>query len=250
MPKSDANHLTVIDTGIEDWQTLANSVKEGAVLLIEKGDKNPLDTILSELKKLGSVESLNIISHGSSGQLHFSDKTISKESIEANKAKWQELGTYLDKDGDINLFGCNIAEGEIGREFISTLAELTKADVAASLNPTGDSKQGGDWELEVAIGNVEKDYAFNNLGLKQFKSILAPYSGTIDAVGAMTYTYKDDAAPYWSNIDLGDYKVYFKGKDGYTNSFYEDNFIFGGGDSNTKGYIYFKNRSGRKCNNI
>jgi hypothetical protein len=120
-PPSQANHLTVIDTTIDDWETLAKSVSQGSILLLNKED-NALDTILSELKKLKTVDSLNIISHGSSGQLHFFNKTISKETLELNKAKWEEIGTYLDKDGDINLFGCNVAQGEKGKEFIETLA--------------------------------------------------------------------------------------------------------------------------------
>jgi len=151
----DINVLTVIDTTIEDWKILAHGVKEGAVLLLEKED-DALDSMLSELKKLNRVESINIISHGSSGQLHFNNKYISSSTLKQNSKKWKELGTYLDKDGDILLYGCNVAKGEEGKKFIQTLATLTSADIGASLNPTGNLDKGGDWELEVAIGEVSR----------------------------------------------------------------------------------------------
>ncbi|MEG4104204.1 DUF4347 domain-containing protein, partial [Microcoleus sp. Pol17_C1] len=39
--------------------------------------------------------------------------------------------------------------------FLQRLSELTGADIAASANPTGNAKLGGDWELEVQIGSIE-----------------------------------------------------------------------------------------------
>ncbi|XOB61216.1 DUF4347 domain-containing protein [Campylobacterota bacterium DY0563] len=235
--KNISNHLTVIDTSIEDWQILAKSVNKGSVLLLQKGD-NVLDSILAELKKLNSVESLNIISHGSSGELHILSKRISKETLQKNKAKWEELGTYLSKDGDINLFGCNIAKGDEGKEFLSTIAKYTDADVAASINPTGNNKSlGADWELEEIIGTVDKNQIFAQSDINQFNSVLA-YSGTIDSNDGFTSTYS--TANKEATLDIGSYKIFAKGVESYVNYQYVGNFIFGGGSSNSKIYLYFK----------
>ncbi len=197
MPITRSNHLTVIDTTIKDWEILAKSINKGAILLLKKEDI-ALDTILTELKKLRSVESLNIISHGSSGQLHFSDKTISKESLESNKEKWQELGTYLEKDGDINLFGCNIASGQTGKKFIKTLADITNADIGASINPTGDKKEGGDWELELAIGDIENNSLFESNILENFTNVLASVVSfeSMSATSAQNRTYTMDGVSF------------------------------------------------------
>jgi len=200
-PNTNTNSLTVIDTTIDDWETLAKSVSQGSIVLLNKDD-NALDTILSELKKLKTVDSLNIISHGSSGQLHFSNKTISKETLELNKAKWEELGTYLDKDGDINLFGCNVAQGDKGKEFIETLASFTQADVAASLNPTGNTSKGGDWKLEMAVGTIKDSTIFKNNILSSFSTILG--SVTIDFTG-LSHSNVNGLA---NKFTVGNYTLY------------------------------------------
>ncbi|QDL10210.1 hypothetical protein DP113_21920 [Brasilonema octagenarum UFV-E1] len=52
------------------------------------------------------------------------------------------------------LYGCHVAAGDAGEEFITKLHQLTKANVAASANLTGNAILGGDWNLEVNIGNI------------------------------------------------------------------------------------------------
>jgi hypothetical protein len=47
-----------------------------------------------------------------------------------------------------------VAAGDAGEEFITKLHQLTKANVAASANLTGNAILGGDWNLEVNIGNI------------------------------------------------------------------------------------------------
>ena len=46
-------------------------------------------------------------------------------------------------------------QGPQGTELISKLAQLTGADIAASDDLTGQGHLGGDWELEVQVGEVE-----------------------------------------------------------------------------------------------
>ncbi len=178
MPQDEVKSLTVIDTTIEDWEILAKSVNTGSILLLKKDD-NALDTMISELKKLGSVESLNIISHGSSGQLHFSDKTISSQTLEQNANKWKEIGSFLNKDGDILLYGCNVAQGEKGKEFIKELAELTQVDIGASVDLTGSYRKAGNWELEFVLGKVNSTNILN-INKNFFTHVLAPFTGTVD----------------------------------------------------------------------
>ncbi len=56
---------------------------------------------------------------------------------------------------DILLYGCNVATGPEGAEFLATVSGLTGANVAASATPTGPRSLGGDWILETATGTIE-----------------------------------------------------------------------------------------------
>lgn len=56
-------------------------------------------------------------------------------------------------DGDILLYGCNIADSS-GLAFVNQFGSFTGADIAASTNLTGNSKYGGDWVLEFHTGEI------------------------------------------------------------------------------------------------
>ena len=67
-------------------------------------------------------------------------------------ATWRDA---LADDGDLLLYGCDLAGGEDGRTLLEGLRALTGADVAASTDDTGHAVLGGDWELEYARGEIE-----------------------------------------------------------------------------------------------
>lgn len=64
------------------------------------------------------------------------------------------IGAALSEHGDILLYGCNVAEGAMGLQFIDALAQATGADVAASTDTTG-TAPGGNLVLEARTGTIE-----------------------------------------------------------------------------------------------
>ena len=105
------------------------------------------------------VESIHIISHGSEGQINLGNTILDSVNINTYYDELSKIGKSLSSDGDILLYGCNVAEST-GREFISSLAKVTGADVAASNNFTGSIEAGGDWLLEVESGEIEASTEF------------------------------------------------------------------------------------------
>ena len=77
---------------------------------------------------------------------------MSLETLTTHSGTLAVLKNTLTEDGDILLYGCDIAAGEDGEAFIEELADLTAADIAASDDITG---AGGDWELEFNSGPIE-----------------------------------------------------------------------------------------------
>ncbi len=179
--ESDLDHndkiLTVIDSSIKNWEFLRDGIVNGEVLILN-GHIDPVDAILEKLQSMREVASLNIISHGSSGKLYFKNKVLSTNELLEDSEKWKEIGKYLDKTGDILLYGCNVGADTSGANFIKTLAHLTSADVGASINPTGTSLKGGDWKLEVAYGEVKNEKLFTHTTEEMFQELLAVAIGT------------------------------------------------------------------------
>jgi Ca2+-binding RTX toxin-like protein len=82
----------------------------------------------------------------------------------------------LSAQGDIHLYGCDVAQGAKGEQFVQAIAQLSQADVAASKDLTGASAAGGNWTLEYAVGQIET-------------SVLVPasYSNTLNTINGDSF---------------------------------------------------------------
>ena len=87
-----------------------------------------------------------------------------------------QIGSSLTESGDLMLYGCDVAQGEIGQAFISALATATDADVAASNDRTGDAGLGGDWVLESKSGEVGTAVLIDDTVMTGYAHVLAPPS--------------------------------------------------------------------------
>ncbi len=96
-------------------------------------------------------------------------------NLEKYRSQIQEWGI-----AHLYIYGCNVAAGDAGTEFIEKLHQITGANIAASNTVTGNSDLGGNWELEVKIGNIETQ----PLNLPNYSYTLAP-TGTSDNKGIL-----------------------------------------------------------------
>ena len=134
--------------------------------------------IASILQGRSDLRSIQILSHGSNGSIAIGETTLNNSNLSSYSVALQRIGSSLSATGDILLYGCNVAKDESGLGFITQLANLTGADVAASNNLTG---FGGDWDLEVSKGIIENVSAVSKLATSQYKANWAMF-GKIQVV--------------------------------------------------------------------
>jgi len=143
--------IALIDASLPNWQTLAAGLPAGT----------DIETFTSlaqlgqwALSHAGEYTALHLFTHGASGKLQLGKDTLDASGLNQAGVQGQlhALGQALTPDGDLLLYGCDVAEGQSGLEFISKLAQATQADIAASTNLTG---MHGDWVLESAYGVLE-----------------------------------------------------------------------------------------------
>ncbi|CBN58003.1 MULTISPECIES: DUF4347 domain-containing protein [Kamptonema] len=149
------NQIIFIDSSVEDYQILAQNAAQGSKVVILDDQSSAIAQITQSLAGESDLEALHIISHGSEGSITLGTEVINGNAIEALGDRLKQWGKSLTKTGDILLYGCNVAAGEIGNKFVKKLSEITGAGVAASNNLTGAAALGGDWNLEVRFGEVE-----------------------------------------------------------------------------------------------
>ena len=157
-PAAPAVHsLFVVDSRAAHAAELAAEIgKDNSARVIMVGQsEDGLTAISHALEQSGSVDAIQIYSHGAAGQFTLGSRNVSADNVAAVGGEMQNWSSHLTGNADILLLGCNVGAGDAGRTLIAQMAALTGADVAASTNDTGSADAGGDWKLEVATGSIE-----------------------------------------------------------------------------------------------
>jgi len=164
--------LVCIDSGVEDYESIAAGVLPGQQVVILDSTKNGIEQITSELENYastnGAIDSVHIISHGNSGSLQLGNTALDSDNIEQYKSQLKKWHNSLAPGADIMLYGCEVAAGT-GAHFVDRFSQLTGADVAASTNLTG---RDGDWNLEYVKGQIETPLALRPEAMASYQGNL------------------------------------------------------------------------------
>lgn len=174
--------IVFIDENVANYQQLAQGVSAGATVVLIASNQDGIQVITDTLAAAQNVASVQIISHGTPGELVLGNRTVDSTALlgQLNREinSWQEA---LAPQADILLLGCDVAQGASGQLFVNTLSQITGAAVGASTNLTGGSGAGGDWNLEYSTGML-------NTPLAIAPSVLAAYDQDLAAVPDVTIT--------------------------------------------------------------
>ena len=141
------------------------------VVVLDSG-YDGIQQITNVLQNYRGLTSQQIVSHGGAGEVQLGSTILDQRTLEQNQAAIASWGQALRPDGDLLLFGCDVAQGSAGTQFVQSLAQLTDADVAASTNLTGAAALGGDWNLEYSTGVIEAESAFSADELANYNNVL------------------------------------------------------------------------------
>ncbi len=157
--KTEVTQIVVVDSNIEDLDVLLSDARQDASIHIVTigADDNALQVMTAEIGNYTDLDSIHIISHGSSGNLQLGNTLINSSFMAETDsqvlfARWQ---ASLADDADLLIYGCDFASGDSGQQALSELSALTGLNVAASDDITGSAQINGDWVLEQTVGEVD-----------------------------------------------------------------------------------------------
>ena len=144
--------LVVLNSSVADADSIVNDLGDNVEILRLEAGTDALDTINDYLDEHADTKysAIHLVSHGSEGYITLNGEKIDSTTI--NPADWKAIGEHLTDDADILVYGCDTAKSEEGKALVQTIANLTGADVAASIDSTGAT---GDWDLEYRSGLIE-----------------------------------------------------------------------------------------------
>ena len=116
--------------------------------------ENALATINEYLASHDNIDAVHLVTHGNEGVFKIGAANVDADYVAANSAAIQGWSDSLNENADIMIYGCNLAATQDGVDLISSIAGLTGADVAASIDTTGIA---GNWTLEVSTGDIDTE---------------------------------------------------------------------------------------------
>jgi Ca2+-binding RTX toxin-like protein len=168
---STAKQIYFIDFAVPDSKTILDGLPIGSIVYQLNPTQDGLQQIADILTNYSNIDTIHIISHGASGSLQLGNSLITQADLTHYSQTLTTIGNALTSTGDILLYGCDVAQGDVGQAFIEQFAVLIGVDIAASNDLTGAANKGGDWVLESNVGQIET----NSLSLD--------YSGTLSNIG-------------------------------------------------------------------
>jgi uncharacterized delta-60 repeat protein len=208
--------IIFIDSSVYNYEILLDLLVLKLEAVVLDSSLDGVEQITQILLQDPQVESVHIVSHGSPGCLYLGNTELSLSSLERYT---QQLQSWL--SSSLILYGCNVAAGDAGEEFLQKLHQLTGANIAASNTPTGNAALGGDWNLQVQIGKdfPIADLAFRQETLSTYTGVLAP--GNLDTtfgIGGKVITDIGSSDTAYSVAIQADGKVVVVGESYASNS--------------------------------
>ncbi|NEO85428.1 MAG: DUF4347 domain-containing protein, partial [Spirulina sp. SIO3F2] len=174
---SNPTQAVFIDERVDQPEDLLYGSEAGTVTQIIGKDEKGISVISEQLavisESVGELESVAIAAEGNQGDFWLGDQWIHSGNIGDYATQLQTWGNALTMNADILLYSCFTALGATGEAFVASLANLTGADVAASVDATGSANYGGDWQLEHSTGAIETTTPFTATTLANWNGKLA-----------------------------------------------------------------------------
>ncbi|MFM6000454.1 MAG: DUF4347 domain-containing protein, partial [Dolichospermum sp.] len=196
--------VVFIDSSLSDYQTLQAGVVEGVETVIVTPNQDGIEQITAFLQQHPQITTIHILSHGAPGCLYLGNSQLNLTNIHNYTQQLQQWPQ------NILLYGCNVAAGDAGAEFIHKLHQITNATISASTTKTGNAALGGNWELEgtsphsfIGKGVRGLGSVFNAHTLHTYQGVLAPtlvgnydtsgYANDVQVVGNYAYVADHDS---------------------------------------------------------
>ena len=186
-PQQQSQEIIFVDTATPDYQQLIDQVVSGSdhpeameVVLIE-ADRDGIQTITDTLSSRDDLSAIHIISHGSDGQIQLGSTSLNDDSLGQRASEIAAWADAFSENGDILIYGCDVAATGSGQGLVDNLAILTRTDVAASEDLTGNENLGGDWDLEYRQGVIEARVLTAAAGQTSWNSLLVAPVIDLDA---------------------------------------------------------------------
>ncbi|MCS6813316.1 MAG: DUF4347 domain-containing protein [Cyanobacteria bacterium] len=164
--------LLFIDPTVQNYHQLLSGLQTGITPVLLDANQDGIQQITTVLTGRTDITSVHILSHGFQGGVKLGNSLLTVSTLDQYTSQLQAWQSALAPSADILFYGCNVGAAGVGNAFLSSIANLTGADIAASTDLTGTSSLDGNWDLEVSTGFIEAPLAFQIVVLEAYTQVL------------------------------------------------------------------------------
>src|SRR5262249_8330943 len=113
-PRPPAHQVLVIDPSVRDYQTLLTGLSADVQPVVLNAYADGVAQISEVLVSRHDVSALHILSHGSGGSIHLGNTRLGRDTLDKYAPDLRAWGQSLTGDGDILIYGCDVAAGPEG----------------------------------------------------------------------------------------------------------------------------------------
>ena len=168
---SSVSSIAFIDSALPDGETLRNGIKLGTEAITLDAARDGLEQITAALASRSNIKSIHIISHGRPASLQLGAIDLNLTNLKKYASQLQQWSRSLAESAEILLYGCEVAAGDAGANFVQQISQLTKAKIAASRSPVGSAAKGGDWQLDYTTGSIFSKLAIDQATIAAYQFV-------------------------------------------------------------------------------
>lgn len=191
---ASSRELVFIDPRVPDAKALLAGIVGDAdpsrkfEIIVLDTQRDGVVQVTAALKSRMQLDAVHFITHGSDGAVQLGGTLLDAKALAANTALVSDWGSALKSDADLLFYGCDLAATARGRALVDWIADLTGADVAASIDKTGSAAQGGDWDFEYRTGTIDTQITISAKEQRAWNHLLATIAvtTTADAINGNT----------------------------------------------------------------
>ncbi|MFK8110994.1 MAG: DUF2341 domain-containing protein, partial [Rubripirellula sp.] len=185
-----SGEIIFIDSAVPDIESLLDDLRASgrdSEVFILDAERDGVDQITEILETRSDLSSIHIVSHADDAAVRLGGTMLSDSNLAGYAGQIASWKSSLALDSDILFYGCDLAGNADGQLLLESLSTLTGADVAASVDDTGQASLGGDWDLEFTTGSIETTLAFSQDVQANWQGLLTlgAYDGFDYVVGSL-----------------------------------------------------------------
>jgi hypothetical protein len=166
------SQVVFFEGNVADYQVLAQGLAAGTQAVVLDPSSDGLDQMASYLSGQHVLSAIHLVSHGVAGALELGTTALDEHAPTTHAADLQALAAALAPQGDLLLWGCDVAAGAAGQTFLNDLAAATGTHVGAAAHLVGAAALGGSWNLDVTVGDVHAAAPFSAAARDSFPGVL------------------------------------------------------------------------------